>query len=100
MWPRWRPLARGEHHRPGLPAHHDDADADTIADTAEGGDRWPTCAAVEAECAARSGRPATTRVGAPVSGRYTSSPMPAPPASHEDSVGVTCTALRASAGNG
>ena len=55
---------------------------------------------VEAECHARSGRPATTRVSAPVSGRYTSSPMHAPPAGHEESVGVRCNALRASPGNG
>ena len=37
---------------------------------------------------------------APVSGRYTSSPMHAPLAGHEESVGVRCNALRASPGNG
>ena len=35
-----------------------------------------------------------------VSGRYTSSHMHAPLASHEESLGVRCNALKASPGNG
>ena len=120
---RSRQPAQPDPHRPCLPAHH--ADADAQATTAEWGDRWLMCGAVavgrrrgrrqprthrgrsrggrrdvEAECHARSGRPATTRVSAPVSGRYTSSHMDVPLAGHEESVGVRCNALRASPGNG